>query len=121
MQREIKWTAGSGQQITITLEAVYALDMQGRRKSSGKMEVSYAATVDGKPHDVIGGLQSVDHHTLVARLGQIGLNAENHAKVQAATDELEASFAEHNAACYRHADELDAVDMERERIERAMR
>lgn len=122
MQRQIEWTAGTGQRIVVTVAADFDVDLQGRRRSSGRKVVTLTATIDGREVSTIGGLQVLDGHPQVAaKLGKIGLVPVNYERVRAAIAECETAIAEHNAACDAHARDLADVDAGRERIERAMR
>jgi hypothetical protein len=106
----INWTAGTGAKIEVSVVAGFELDLQGRRKSSGRKVVIIAAKVNGKDHFCPMGLQKTNHPVAVAKLGDIGLIKANYDLVCAAIAAAESEIAAHNAACDTHAAKLDAVD-----------
>ena len=76
--KNITWTTAGGANIAVTVTTDYMLDSQGRRKTAGEKQVIITATVGGSDHSCIMGIQPVTGHpTCVAKLGQIGLTAEN--------------------------------------------
>lgn len=116
----ITWTAGTGAEIAISFESVFELDSQGRRKTSGEKTVAVVATVDGKrvQHS---GLQDTNHPVAVAKLGPIGLTAENRDRFKAAYAAIEAEHADHNTAIEAREAKLDAATAASKNLETTMR
>jgi len=122
MKREIEWTAKSGQQIKLTVEADYELNTQGQRRTHGYQTVVTTATIDGLTHSTVGGLQSIKNHpTCVAKIGKLGLTQDQHDDLVAARNEIADSIAEYNADIDRHANMLDDLSQGTRDIELAMR
>jgi len=117
----ITWTTGSGQEIEVTVAGEYDLDRRGVRRTGGRKIVEIALMVDGEDAEAFGGLVPINHPKAAAKIGDVGLTRENYDRVKAAIAAVEAEIAEHNAACDRHADSIDAIDEGRRSIERAMR
>ena len=116
----INWTAGTGAKIEVSVAVGFELDLQGRRKSSGRKEVIITATVNGKDHFCPQGLQSTNHPVAVAKLGDIGMIKANYDRVVAAIAAAESEIESHNAACDSHEDSLNAVDAESDALAKSM-
>jgi hypothetical protein len=116
----IDWTAGTGAKIEVSVAAGFDLDLQGRRKSSGRKVVIITATVNGKDHFCPRGLQSTNHPVAVAKLGDIGMIKANHDLVCAAIEAAELEIESHNAACDEHEASLDAVDTKSDALAKSM-
>ena len=112
MTNEIKWTAGTGSVIIVTVSTGYQLDRQGARKTAGMKQVVVSATVDGKRHHCPRGLVPTNHSVAIATLGHIGLIKANYDRVVSAIVAAESEIVEHNNACDAHAASLDAIDTE---------
>jgi len=106
--KNINWTTQSGTKIEITLEAVFGLDLQGRRKTAGIKTVEMSAKVTS--HRTFGGIQAVKGHaTCVASIGDIRLTAAQLEMITAAESEIGAEIEAANAAIKNHAASLDAL------------
>ena len=105
----ITWTTGDGRKVELTLSVEFGLDRQGRRRTSGRKEVVESVTLDGEPVAHAYCVTKTSHPVAVAKIGNIGINQANYDRYLAAYAEVEATFAEHNAACDRHEAMLDAV------------
>ena len=116
----INWTAGTGAKIEVSVATGFELDLQGRRKSSGRMVVIITATVNGKDHFCPMGLQTTNHPVAVAKLGDIGMIKTNCDLVCAAITDAESEIESHNAACDNHGSKLDAIDAQSAALTRAM-
>lgn len=121
MSIEIKqsWVAGSGQEIEIVMTANFELDLQGRRKSAGRIETETVVLVDGKRHLFCPKVESLDHPVAVAKLvcgsKAIGMSQENYDLYLANKRKIENSIRENNEACDRH--EASLMDVEKSRLE----
>lgn len=115
---KIEWQTGAGNKIEISVEAVYGLDLNARRKDYGRKEVAVTATVDGVPH--YGHLQTIDHPQVVAKIGKVGITAENYSRITQAIAAVEQTIAAHNAACDAHEAALDALTAQGAEISRRM-
>jgi len=108
--QSISWTAGNGAEIVVNVAADYLLNSQGVRNESGEKKVVLNATINGKRENCVMGLQAVTGHPVaVAKLGNIGINADNLAKIKAAIAQVNLVIADHNDAIYSHADKLDKL------------
>ena len=116
----INWTAGTGAKIEVCVAVGFELDLQGRRKSSGRQVVIITAKVNGQDHFCPMGLQETNHPVAVAKLGDIGMIKANYDRVVAAIAAAEAEIESHNAACDSHEDNLNAVDAKSVAITKAM-
>ena len=114
------WTSANGNSIKITFESAFELCSQGNRKTSGLKTVVTELYVDGVLKFVPEGITPVTHPVAVAKIGPVGINAENMAKLTAARAEIEAEIATHNAAIWANFEACEAVSRESLRIEKAM-
>jgi hypothetical protein len=120
--RKIEWTASTGQKIAITLTAQYGLNLQGIRKTTGRIAIDLDATVDGKS---LGGgvrIEKISHPALAAKVAGgkvgVGLTQENFDRYNAAMSELQALVAVANANIEANAVKLDAIEASRIAIEK---
>jgi len=116
----INWTAGTGAKIEVSVATGSELDLQGRRKSSGRKVVIITAKVNGKDHFCPMGLQKTNHPVAVAKLGDIGMIKANCDLVCAAITIAESEIESHNAACDNHESKLDAIDAQSAALTLAM-
>jgi hypothetical protein len=116
----INWTAGTGARIEVSVATGFELDLQGRRKSSGRKVVIIAAKVNGKDHFCPMGLQTTNHPVAVAKLGDIGMIKANYDLVKAVVNAAELEIAAHNAGCDAHESKLDTVSAQSAAIVKAM-
>ena len=116
----INWTAGTGAKIEVNVTVGFELDMQGRRKSSGRKVVIITAKVNGNDHFCPMGLQATNHPVAVAKLGDIGMIKANYDRVVAAIAAAESEIDAHNAACDAHEHKLNAVDAKSAEITKLM-
>lgn len=116
----INWTAGTGAKIEVSVSTGFELDLQGRRKSSGRKVVIITAIVNGADHFCPQGLQPVTHPVAVAMLGQIGLTAANRDRVEEAIEAAESEIESHNAACDKHEASLSDVDAKSAKLTKSM-
>jgi hypothetical protein len=115
----IEWTAGTGAKIEINFLAMFGLDLQGRRKASGRKEVVVIAKVDGREVEHMG-CQDTTHPVAVAKVGPIGLTVANRDRYQAAYQAAAAEIAAHNNACDVHASNMDAISAESDALAKSM-
>jgi hypothetical protein len=108
--KTINWTTATGTTIEINVSTDYLLNSQGIRNTSGDKQVVITAQVNGSPTSTMGGIQAVTGHaTCIAKIGNIGLTAENLAPIAAAIDAAKADIAAHNASIESHAANLDSL------------
>ena len=111
----VKWTTNTGTEIVITLETVFGIDLQGRRKTSGEKIVEISGTVNGENHKMLMGLQPITGHmyrrawVCVARLGDIGLNQDQLDQITTIKSDLEESIKQHNDDLDQHISKLDSL------------
>jgi hypothetical protein len=122
--KTLSWVAPTGNSVTITMVAQFGLDLQGRRKNAGRMQVDVDTCIDGVSLGGMAHLSPMDHATYVAKISNgrkgCGLTRENLHRYNVALAELEDLIADHNAELDRQEDEYDAVEEDRLRIERTM-
>ena len=120
--KTLTYTTKTGTKIEITATAKHMLDQSGNRKVGGRMDVVLTAKVNGADHRAIAGLETftAPMQGCVARLGQIGFDADRLAMVRALIADVTAEIADHNAAMDAHAAALDAVSANSKAIETAM-
>lgn len=82
--KTIKWTAGNGQQASVTVAVKQCLDQQGRRKP-GTAEIQIDAYIDRAWQG--SSLQRIKHPVAVAKIGDLGIKADNYAEIEAAIKE----------------------------------
>ena len=116
----INWTAGTGAKIEVSVTTGFELDLQGRRKSSGRKVVIITAKVNGKDHFCPMGLQATSHPVAVAKLGDIGIIKANCDLVCAAIAAAELEIESNNVACDTHESKLDAVSAASATLTKAM-
>ncbi len=116
----INWTAGTGAKIEVSVATGFEMDLQGRRKSSGRKVVIITAKVNGKDHFCPMGLQKTNHPVAVAKLGDIGMIKANCDLVVAAIAAAESEIESHNADCDTYESKLDAIDAQSAALTRAM-
>lgn len=96
MKKEIKWNTQDGRPVIVTVSLITERRV-GHDDWAGKVtkpccEIRVDATVDGKDTGGLGHMDSVSNHpTAVACIGNLGIMADNAARVQAAIDEIEKS------------------------------
>lgn len=106
----INWTTNTGTALEVIISTDFLVDRQGRRKTAGEMQVVISATVNGKSHNCVMGIQTITGHaTCVARLGDIGLTAERLTPIAAAIETAKAEIAAHNDALAAHTAKLDSL------------
>ena len=122
--RTINWTAGTGNEIEITMVAQHGFDLSGNRKTSGRMEITVETTVDGNSLGGMAQLELISHPLVAAKIGNgttaVGMTHANLARYNAVYDELVTLIAANNSACDNHETALDAVSDEARSIENAM-
>ena len=122
--RTINWTAGTGNEIEITMVAQHGFDLSGNRKASGRMEITVDTTVDGNSLGGLAQLELISHPLVAAKIGNgttaVGMTHANLARYDAAYGELATLIAANNSACDNHETVLDAVSDEARSIENAM-
>jgi hypothetical protein len=116
----INWIAGTGAKIEVSVTTGFKLDLQGRRKSSGRKVVIITAKVNGKDHFCPMGLQATNHPVAVAKLGDIGMIKANYDLVCAAIAAAELEIESNNSACDTHESKLDAVSAASASLTKAM-
>lgn len=93
-----------GREVIITISAVYGLNGQGIRRTSGYKEIAIRATVAGNDISTIGGLRTLSARDaaanpgVAAAPGPLGLNADTLAALKALIAEVQSTYADHNAA-----------------------
>ena len=108
--KTINWTTSTGTAIEVTISVDFRLDRQGRRYTSGEKQVVIQGAVNGERHFAPLGIQSVTGHaTCIAKLGNIGITADNLAKINEAIEAAKIEIAPHNAALDAHAAKLDLL------------
>jgi hypothetical protein len=122
--RTINWTAGTGNEIEITMTAQYGFDLAGNRKTSGRLEITVDTTVDGNSLGGMAQLELISHPLVAAKIGNgttaVGMTHANLARYNAVYGELVTLIAANNSACDNHETALDAVSDEARSIENAM-
>lgn len=110
--KNIEWKTSTGLNIKVTVSAVYGLTGAGIRKTSGAKQVEVKASIDGADHFCPMGYQKLEtpQGPAVARIGDIGVIAENAAKIEEAIAEVAAEVNEHNAPIEAHAKHLDTCN-----------
>jgi hypothetical protein len=86
--KQIKWATSDGREAVVTVSVVEDLDRAGNRRT-GTAVVQVSATVGGV--DMGCTLQTIKHAVAVAKIGSLGINAENHALILAAIAEANAT------------------------------
>ena len=112
--RTIKWTAGSGNNIEISMVAQFGLDRNANRKTNGEIEIDINTTIDGESLGGMAHLENVTGHPVaVAKITNgtraIYLTQENLNKYNSALSELSAIAKPINDACFEHAKKLEAT------------
>jgi len=92
MKKEITWTTGDGREakVTVTLVTSKELDADGDKITIDCCEMTIRATVNGQVAGY-GYPQTVNHPAAVAKIGNLGITADNMAKITAAIDEIKAT------------------------------
>ena len=86
--KQIKWVTGSGREAVVTVSVVEDLDRAGNRRT-GTAVVEITATVGGV--DMGCTLTEINHPVAVAKIGNLGITAENYAAIKAAITEANAT------------------------------
>ena len=86
--KQIMWETGSGREAIVTVKVVEDLDRAGNRRK-GTAVVEITATVGGV--DMGCTLQTINHPAAVAKIGNLGITAENYALILAAIAEANAT------------------------------
>lgn len=114
--RTINWTAGNGSEIEITMTVQYGLDLQGIRKTTGRLELKIDTKIDGKSLGRMAKLTEVDHPAMVAKISNgrlaVGMTKVNYDRYLAALAECESLVNANNAGYDQHADELAEIEAE---------
>jgi hypothetical protein len=92
MTREITWTTGDNGQarVRVLLITSKVLDADGDKIAVPCCEMTITADINGERIGY-GIPQRVDHPVAVARIGKLGINADNMARVEAAINDIKAS------------------------------
>ena len=118
--QQIRWVAGNGNEITVTLAAAYELDQQGRRRTSGLKVITESLAVNGVKEFAPRGIMTVDHPVAVAGFGSVGIKAEQYEQIKAAAAILESEIASHNAAILAEVAKADAATAANRKAEKDM-
>jgi hypothetical protein len=117
--KQIKWETGSGREAVVTVAVVEDLDRAGNRRT-GTAVVEIAATVGGV--DMGCTLQTIKHPVAVAKIGNLGITAENYALILAAIAEANATpeVIAHKAAIAAGLAVASKYEAEHAAVEKAM-
>jgi hypothetical protein len=92
MKREITWATGDGREARVAVELITSktTDADGDKITVDCCEIEITAAVNG---DIIGTGRPVkaSHPVAVAKIGKLGINAANLARINAAIAEIEAT------------------------------
>ena len=93
MKKEITWTTGTGKEakVTVALRTERIIDADGDKVTVACCEMDITAEIDGMGHVGSGLPQKADHPIAVAKIGKLGINADNLARINAAIAEIEAT------------------------------
>ena len=89
----VGWETSKGNKVEITVELIqeetdYFFNGDWEPTRNG-LDVSYRATVDGKNHNVMGGVRSTGNPSIPHAIGNLGLIPENYTKLQVAKATVE--------------------------------
>jgi hypothetical protein len=119
VEKTINWTAGSGQKIEVSVKAVYETNLQGVRKTSGRMTYATTGTIDGAAINALG-VDEIRHPIAVAKFGPVAMTRENYDRYLSAVAEVYEEIKAHNAKFDRREDERDQVAASSEALRVAM-
>jgi len=93
MKKEITWITGTGKEakVTVSLETEKTLWADGDEITVKCCEIKITAEVEGMGPIGTGRPQSANHPQVVAKIGKLGIAAENLARINAAIAEVEAT------------------------------
>jgi hypothetical protein len=116
--KHISWVTGKGRAI-VTVKVVEDLDRVGNRRT-GTAVVEIAATVGGV--DMGCTLQTIKHPVAVAKIGNLGITAENYALILAAIAEANATpeVVAHKAAIAAGLAAVASYEADHAAVENAM-
>lgn len=118
--KTIEWTAGTGSQIKVTLEIAYDLDDHGNRRDRGLKVIVPTLYIDDKRQFAAEGIVTRTHPVAVAGYGQVGITRVNYDLIQAATAELDAEIAPHNAAIWAGYQAAENASAQSRNLEKTM-
>lgn len=92
MKKIITWTTGDGREAGVVVELITSkvLNADGDKITVHCCEMEIKATINGKMVGY-GYPQTVNHPVAVAKIGTLGIAADNMAKIAAAIDEIKAT------------------------------
>ena len=93
MKKEITWTTGTGKTATVIVSLITSktIDADGDKVTVACCEMEITADVDGIGYMGSGRPVKANHPVAVAKIGNLGISAENLAKITAAIAEIEAT------------------------------
>lgn len=93
MEKKVAWINGAGKLVTVTvaLTTERIIDADGDKVTVPCCEMSIAAEIDGMGHVGSGRPQRANHPVAVAKIGQLGITADNLSRINAAIKEIEAT------------------------------
>jgi hypothetical protein len=117
--KQIKWVTGSGREAIVTVAVSEDLDRAGNRRT-GTAVVQVSATVGGV--DMGCTLTEIKHPVAVAKIGNLGINAENYALILTAITEANATpeVVAHKAAIAAGLAEVSKYETEHAAVKNAM-
>lgn len=91
MKKEITWITGDKREARVVVELVTSkvLDADGDKITVGCCELMIEATIDGYLTGI--GIHYIDHPVAVARIGKLGIAADNMATIEAAVAEIKST------------------------------
>ena len=95
MKKEITWTTGAGKEarVTVALETERSIDADGHKVTVACCEINITAEIDGMGIVGTGRPQKANHPIAVAKIGNLGITADNLARIHVAIEEIEATPA----------------------------
>ena len=93
MKKEITWTAGNGKEAKVEISLILGkeLDADGDKVTVACCEIEIIASVEGMGCIGTGRPQKANHPVAVAKIGKLGINADNLSRINAAIAEIEAT------------------------------
>lgn len=93
MKKEITWITGTGKEakVTVALKTERIIDADGDKVTVACCEMDITAEIEGMGIVGSGRPQKADHPVAVAKIGKLGINADNLARINAAIAEVEAT------------------------------
>lgn len=94
MKREITWITGTGKEakVTVALKTERIIDADGDKVTVACCEMDITAEIEGMGFVGSGRPQKITpQQGCIARIGKLGINADNLARINAAIAEVEAT------------------------------